>query len=167
MTPKTTYSLQDHYTELAGQLAEMCSFNRSIGRIYGMLYMSSEPLCLEEIARTCSMSKGNASVHLRTLESWEAVHRTWKPGTRKDYYSANTDLRALALKRLHEGIRKRIDQARIRIRAIRAEPDFAQSVEGAGGTFARDRVAEIESLIDQVEKASALLPKLLALKSLL
>jgi DNA-binding transcriptional regulator GbsR (MarR family) len=166
MLSTDTKSLEVHFSELAGQLAEMCSFNRSLGQIYGILYMSPEPLSLEDIAKGSRMSKGNASVHLRTLQGWEAVHRTWKSGSRKDYYAANRDIRGLAMKRLHDGIRRRLDLARVEFSAIRKDPEFSKYVEHAEGTFAKDRVAEIESLIDQVEKAAAMLPKLLMLKSL-
>src|SRR5256885_16059836 len=102
---------QNQFIEFMGQLAEMCSFNRSIGQLYGALYISSEPLCLEDIASISRMSKGNASIHLRTLEAWGAVHQASKPGSRKDYYSANTDLRGLAIRRLQEGTSRRLDHA--------------------------------------------------------
>src|SRR5262245_53482224 len=99
MEIKTAKS-QDELIHLAGQLAEMFSFNRSIGRIFGCLYISPEPLSLETIAQRCHMSKGNASIHLRTLNAWGAVHQTSSWGTRKDYYRAETNLVDLATRRV-------------------------------------------------------------------
>src|SRR5579871_2885395 len=119
MTPVNSETFQSRFIELAGQLAEMFSFSRSIGQIYGILYITPEPLCLEDIAKACSMSKGNASIHLRMLANWGAVHQTSKPGTRKDYYSANSDVRGLAIKRLQEGVARRLEHAGERIKAIR------------------------------------------------
>src|SRR5437870_2247222 len=95
-TPSATEELID----LAGRLAQMFSFNRSIGQIFGCLYLSPTPLSLEEIAKRCHMSKGNASVHVRTLHGWGAVHRASKLGTRQDYYHAETDLVDLASRRI-------------------------------------------------------------------
>src|SRR5689334_7258114 len=102
---QTTEKAQDAFANLAGEVAEMLSFNPSIGQLYGYLFVSHEALSLEAIAKACNMSKGNASIHLRTLENWGAVHRSWRPGTRKDYYTANTDIRGVAVRRLEEGIR--------------------------------------------------------------
>ena len=124
---KTTTSdpLLDSFIALAGDIAEMTSFNRSLGQLYGLLYISPEPLSLEEIARTCRMSKGNASIHLRILENWNAVHASSKPGTRKDYYTANTDLKSLVTQRLQEGISKRITRVRKRLIALEEDPAAA------------------------------------------
>src|SRR5436189_172768 len=118
--------MRSQFVEFMGQLAEMCAFNRSIGQIYGVLYLAAEPLCLEDIATACRMSKGNASIHLRALENWGAVHQSGKPGTRKDYYSANTDLRALAIKRLQEGTTRRLDHVKQRIKEIKEDPTFSE-----------------------------------------
>ena len=165
MTNMNTF--QSRFIELLGQLAEMCSFNRSIGQIYGSLYMSPEPLCLEEIARICRMSKGNASIHLRTLESWGAVHPTGKPGSRKDYYSANSDLRNLAIKRLQDGFARRLEHTHQVIKTIKEDPEFPQYLEQSDGAHCNRRLDELESLIQQIQSSLLLLPKLFELKRLL
>src|SRR5258706_10924713 len=131
MTSTTSNGVQDRFVELMGQLAEMCSFSRSIGQIYGVLYLSPEPLSLDDVATACRMSKGNASIHVRTLETWGAVHQSSKPGNRKDYYVANRDLRALMVKRLHEGLGRRIDHARTKFREIQKDPSFLEYVKQA------------------------------------
>src|SRR4051812_47837759 len=87
------------FITFAGDVAEMVSYNRSLGQLYGLLFISPEPLSLEDIASTCQMSKGNASIHLRILENWNAVQRSSKPGTRKDYYVANPDIKKLISQR--------------------------------------------------------------------
>src|SRR5438105_13195969 len=101
-----------HFTALAGEIAEGFSFNRSLGQIFCFLFISPHAVSLEEIASACDMSKGNASLHLRTLETWGAVHRTWKTGTRKDYYTATDDLKKVAVRRLQEGLSKRMEHAK-------------------------------------------------------
>src|SRR5262245_21468143 len=121
MTPPKTLASDpflDSFIALAGDIAEMASFNRSLGQLYGLLYLSQQPLSLEEIAHSCRMSKGNASIHLRILEDWNAVHSFSKPGTRKDYYTANTDLKSLVTQRLREGLSKRITLVRKRLSAL-------------------------------------------------
>ena len=58
------------FARFAGELAESFSFNRSVGQIYGLLYLQESPLSLEDIGQRLSMSKGNASINIRLLESW-------------------------------------------------------------------------------------------------
>jgi DNA-binding transcriptional regulator GbsR (MarR family) len=164
MTPTNINVIEDQFIEFMGQVAEMCAFNRSIGQIYGILYISPNPLCLEDIAKACQMSKGNASIHLRTLENWGAARQTSKPGSRKDYYSANTDLRGLAIKRLQEGTARRLEHAKQKIAAIKEDPAFSEYLRKPESSHRKTRLDEIESLIQQVQSALTMLPKLLELK---
>src|SRR5437773_7533338 len=103
MTYDKMHPFQRNIMVTAGELAELFSFNRSLGQIFGFLYISPDPVSLEDIAGACLMSKANASLHLRTLEQWGAVHRSWKPGTRKDYYTATRDIKKKLYLRLQEG----------------------------------------------------------------
>ncbi|SRR5258708_5687082 len=167
MTTIDPNAVKTHFLELGGQLAEMCSFNRSLGQIYGFLYMSPEPISLEDIAKGCRMSKGNASIHLRTLEHWGAVHQTGKSGTRKDYYSANTNIRELAMKRLQEGLNRRLDLAGQRIKTIHEDPALALHLTGPEGSLWKTRLEELESMIHETQSGFALLPKLFKLKKFL
>jgi DNA-binding transcriptional regulator GbsR (MarR family) len=167
MTERNPNSLQLHFIHLAGEMAGMFSFNRSIGQIYGLLYASPEPLSLEAIAKSCQMSKGNASIHLRTLETWGAAHRSWKPGTRKDYYAANTDLKGLAIKRLQQGMEKRIGVFKAKLQCIKEEKSLSSGKHTPAGAYAAQRLEELESLLRQVESGFSLLPKLANLKRFL
>ena len=42
------------------------------------LYLSGEPLSLEELARRLKVTKGNISVAIRQLEQMGMVHRSWQ-----------------------------------------------------------------------------------------
>lgn len=167
MTTGDHQPFQSHFIHLAGDIAEMLSFNRSMGQAYGLLYCSSQPLSLEDIAKTCQMSKGNASIHLRTLETWGAVHRSWKPGTRKDYYAANTDIKDLAAKRLQQGIEKRLTAIKLKLKAIREDKAVSPQRSNPEGAYAAKRLEDVENLLHQAESGFALLPKLLSLKRFL
>jgi DNA-binding transcriptional regulator GbsR (MarR family) len=167
MTTITLNPLIHQVVLLAGELAEMFSFNRSIGQIFGYLYMNAEPVSLEEIAASCRMSKANASLHLRTLEHWGAVTRSWKPGTRKDYYQAAADLRTVIARRLQDGIGKRLEFTRKRVDSIKADPSFQHALKDGHGAHWEKRFHEAEKLIGEVESGFALLPKLLKMKKFL
>ena len=63
----------------------------SIGRIYGVLYFSSEPLTLDEIKDQVAMSKASVSNGIRELLETDMVTKVWKKGDRKDHYIAEKD----------------------------------------------------------------------------
>ncbi len=163
MTKDQAIPVSESLTSLAGEVAEMFSFNRSLGQIFMCLYLSADPMSLEDVALGCRMSKGNASLNLRTLEGWGAVQRSWQAGTRKDYYTASGDLRALVLRRLQEGLTKRLTYAKDRLRAVQKDP----ALRGAEGGHQARRMAEIDSLIGQAESLMAFLPKALGVARLL
>src|SRR5215468_7555744 len=61
------------------------------GRIFGLLYLHTQPMALEEIAAELEQSKSNISVNIRGLVEWHLVRRAHVSGSRKDHYEAATD----------------------------------------------------------------------------
>lgn len=68
---------------------------RSLGEIYGLLFISPEALTLDQLVQRLRISKGSASQGLRTLRAFGAVKLSYQPGDRRDHYSAETDLKSL------------------------------------------------------------------------
>ncbi len=158
--PPNTDPFLASFIALAGDVAEMVSFNRSLGQLYGLLYLSMEPLSLEEIAQTCRMSKGNASIHLRILENWNAIHSSSQPGTRKDYYIANRDLKNLITQRLEEGVTKRLNLVRQRLGSLETHPNTATHLNKPENAHWKKRLQETDHLIKRVEQALPMLRQL-------
>jgi len=66
--------------------------NPLMGRIVGMLIISSEPQSLDDIVETLEMSKGPISQICRRLKERGLIEKVWIPGDRKDYYKAAEDI---------------------------------------------------------------------------
>ncbi len=62
--------------------------NRVGGQIYALLFLSEEPLSLDEIGERLGVSKSNISINIRMLEEYSLVRKVWVKGSRKDYYAA-------------------------------------------------------------------------------
>ena len=75
-----------------GRLARFVGFNEVMGRLYGTLLMSPEPLSLDDLASRLKISKGSVSMNMRALERWGMAVEVWVRGERKKYYEAETDL---------------------------------------------------------------------------
>ena len=86
-------------TELLLSLSRISGFwgfPRAMGAIYGALYLSEEPLSLDELVSQAEISKGAVSTNVRALEQLGMVHKRLRVGERKDYYVAETDFWKMA-----------------------------------------------------------------------
>lgn len=90
--------IKDKLIFQAGYIATNIGLNKAMGQIYGALYLSRKPVSLEELAKVCRMSKGNASINIRRLERWGAVKKSWAEDDRRDYYEANKDILGFTIK---------------------------------------------------------------------
>lgn len=90
------------FIEVAGRVCQRVGLPRSVGQVYGLLYLSSHPLALDDIADQLSISKASASTGTRQLAAWQAIRQVWVPGDRRDYFEALGDLREL-LRSIYSG----------------------------------------------------------------
>lgn len=78
--------------EAMGKQSSFWGLGKTVGEIFAVLYLSTVPLTLAEIAENLKVTKGNVSVSVRGLERLGMVRRTWQRGDRKVYFEAETDL---------------------------------------------------------------------------
>lgn len=100
---------RDNFVEGTGYLASTVGLNRVIGQLYAMLFVSNEPLCLDDMAETLGISKGNASVNIRELEKLGVVRKVWVKGSRRDFYEAELDLEKLIKNGIVAGAKRRMN----------------------------------------------------------
>ena len=100
--------IQDHFLEKLGFLGTLFGFNKLMGQIYGLLYLSPSPLGLDEITETLHVSKGSISINIRELEKWGGCKKVWVKGDRKDYYEAETHFKNILNKRLLDALKRRV-----------------------------------------------------------
>jgi DNA-binding transcriptional regulator GbsR (MarR family) len=82
---------RDQGIDTCGRIAEFWGFTRTMGRAFGLLYLSPEPLTQAEVGKRLGISAGSASMTLAGLVRWGVVHKVWIKGQRRDHYRAETD----------------------------------------------------------------------------
>jgi HTH-type transcriptional regulator, glycine betaine synthesis regulator len=92
-----------------GRLSAFAGFNKAMGQIYALLYLSDKPISLTEIAFELGISKGNASLNTKTMERWGLIHPVSIKGDRRDYYQAETDFWKIVRDIINERDRKEIN----------------------------------------------------------
>src|SRR5258708_31435088 len=78
--------------ETIGALMEFWGFKAMLGRIWAVLYLSSDPRSAAEIGDKLSLSAGSVSTALAELLKWGVVKKAWRPGERREFYEAETSV---------------------------------------------------------------------------
>ncbi len=88
---------------------------KSIGEIYGLLFVSTKPIAMDDIMNRLDISLGAASQGLKLLRSLGAVRTVYSPGARRDYFAADLELSKFATVFIKEELRPRVERALERI----------------------------------------------------
>ena len=74
--------------DVGGRFAQSAGLPRSVGEIYGLLYLSAKPMSAPEIGEALSISKGSVSTGTRQLLALGFIHKVWVQSERKDHFEA-------------------------------------------------------------------------------
>ena len=94
---------------------KLVGLQKSVGEIYGLLFVSSRPLCMEEIMQRLNLSLGAASQGLKLLRGVGAVKAVYSPGDRRDHFAADLELSKFATVFIKEELRPRMERALKRV----------------------------------------------------
>lgn len=147
--------LESEAVDLFVGLSQVVGLPKSVGQIYGLLYISTSPLSLDEIASRLDISKGSASQGLKFLRTTGAVRVCDDHGSRCDHYEAETALRALATGFLKEQIEPHLASGEDRLDRLKR---LASEVPAPERAHVVARVKQLEKWHD---RAAGLLPLLI------
>lgn len=99
------------FIESWGALGGQWGINKTMAQIHALLMVTDEALSMEEVMEELNISRGNASMNLRSLIDWGIVFKTYKSGERKEYFVAEKDLNELAIKISQERSKREIKPA--------------------------------------------------------
>ncbi len=125
---------------------KMLGLPKSVGEIYGLLFITPEALSLDDLVARLGISKGSASQGLRTLRELGAVRvAAGEDGARRMFYEPDVEL-----KRLVGGFIK--EQVRPHVRS--GEEKLGQIKEAAAGLDDRERENFYADRIEKMERWS-------------
>jgi len=150
--------------ELAGRLCRRLGLPRTTGQIYGLLFLATTPLSLDDIVELLGVSKASASMGTRQLQAWGAIRPTWMPGNRRDYFVVVEDLNSVLRNAYRDFIKPRLHASRRRLGDLLAGLD----AESARGVLTQDesktcseRLRNLWRLQKRFQAAAPLLERLL------
>jgi HTH-type transcriptional regulator, glycine betaine synthesis regulator len=101
--------------ETCGRIASFWGFTRTMGRAFGLLYLSTEPLPRSDVQTQLHISVGSASMTLSALVRWGVVRKVRRDGERQELYEAETDFWKMISGILNDRERKEIRAASVLI----------------------------------------------------
>jgi HTH-type transcriptional regulator, glycine betaine synthesis regulator len=141
---------RDLGVDTCGRIAEFWGFTRTMGRTFGLLYLSPQPLPQAEIQKRLGISAGSASMTLAALGRWGVVHRIRVRGERREHYQAETDFWKMISGVLNERERREISAAISVVQKARLGAGAAQeSAKGklrAEATFVAERLQRLDDI---------------------
>lgn len=91
MTDDKLARSRDALIQSLGRQSAFWGLGKTAGEMFAVLYLSAEPVSLEELAQRLKVTKGNVSVAIRQLEQFGMVRRSWQKGDRRVFFEAETD----------------------------------------------------------------------------
>ncbi|MCM3565684.1 MAG: GbsR/MarR family transcriptional regulator [Hydrogenophaga sp.] len=144
--------LQDHLPPLNrefvahfGEMGSRWGINRTVGQIYALLYLSSEPLCADQIAETLEFSRSNVSMGLKELQAWRLVRLRHFPGERREFFEAPADVWEIFRVLAEERRRREIEPTLSMLRTALLETPGNDAER-----HAQQRMREMHDLIDRL-----------------
>tara|TARA_Y100001934_G_scaffold86939_1_gene107971 strand:+ start:1289 stop:1780 length:492 start_codon:yes stop_codon:yes gene_type:complete len=134
--------LEAEFIELFVRLAQLVGQPKSIGQIYGLTYLTPEPLNLEDIMHRLEISKGSASQGLRFLRSAGAVRIVSVPNRRSDHYIAETSLRSLVSGFVKEQIEPHMEHGVERLDRLK---ELAEHEDESRKKIIQERISRLET----------------------
>lgn len=132
---------------------------RSIGEIYGLLFVSQSALSLDDLVQRLAISKGSASQGLRLLKSLGAVREVESVTERRTYYEPAVELKRLVGGFIREQIRPHLESGKTKIGRLTAT---AQDIgDPARRKFLGERVERLESWLRSGGRVLPVIQKLL------
>lgn len=102
---------RQNFIQGMSRISHFWGFPKAMGAIYGAIYLSENPVSLDELVEQVNVTKGAVSTNVRTLERLGMVHKKGQLGDRKDYYTAETDFWKIVRGVLREREQQEFDQA--------------------------------------------------------
>ena len=131
---------------------------RSIGEIYGLLFITPTPLSLDDLVVKLGISKGSASQGLRMLKSLGAIREADGITDRRTHFEPAVELKRLVGGFIREQVRPHIESGRSKVKLLgEAIPSVSQDKQ----EFVKDRVERLDQWMRRGRQVLPLLQKIL------
>lgn len=127
-----------------GEMGSRWGINRTVGQIYALLYLSKEPVCVEDIAKILGFSRSNVSMGLKELDSWRLLKTKYFQKDRKEYFTVLDDVWEIFKTLAEERKKREIEPTLSMLRDVILKPHSAEE------EYSQQKMQEMHDLIDML-----------------
>ena len=132
---------------------------KSIGEIYELLYISQDPLSLDDLVAKLGISKGSASQGLKVLRTLGAIREVEGVDSRRTYFEADLRLKQLVGGFIRQEVRPHLQSGEAKLQSL-AEA-AANEDDPVAREFYQDRIAKLNRWSKKARLVLPLLQKVL------
>ncbi len=126
-----------------GEMGSRWGINRTVGRIYALLFLSPDPLNADQIVEKLGVSRSNVSMSLKELLAWDLVRLKHLPDDRRDHFATPADLWEIVRTLVAERKKREIDPTLTKLRELEMQPPI-----GVAEIHAHGKIADLRRLIE-------------------
>ena len=149
---------KDSFINTWGSLGTLWGINKAMAQIHALLFISPEPLSMEDIMEELHISRGNTSMNLRQLIDWGIVYKTSVAGERKEFFKSEKDVQELARTVARERSRREIQPT------LKVLKDVC-SIEDDGSVKTKELIKKTKELYELASTAAAILNRIASQES--
>lgn len=144
---------KDKFISTWGSLGSLWGINKAMAQIQALLFISTQPLSMEDIMKDLKISRGNTSMNLRQLMDWGIVTKVLISGERKEFFTTEKDVQELARIVAKERSRREIKPV---IKVL----EEVSSIEDDGSEKTKELIKQTKALKDLTDDLDTLMNKL-------
>ena len=150
---------RENFIQGLSHVSQFWGFPKAMGAIYAVIYLSPDPVSLDQLVEQVNVTKGSVSTNVRALERLGMVHRHIQIGERKDYYVAEIDFWKIVRGILKEREKGEFDLA---LRSVDASLEMVRtsastSADQRLSSFYLERLTTIHSFFNSLDNLVAML----------
>ena len=114
----------------------------SVGEIYGLLFISQQPLAQADFVEKLGISKGSASQGLNLLKALGALNEVEGADSRRTYFTANLNLKRLVGGFIRNQVRPHLRSGEAKMDGLQAIAELEEDPEQRA--FVQERLEKLE-----------------------
>lgn len=146
---KNLSELEVEAIEMFINFLKLIGLPKSVGEIYGLLFVSPKPLAMDTIIERLDISLGAASQGLKLLRNLGAVKAVYSPGERRDHFVADLELSKFATVFIKEELMPRMDRGMERIKRME---ELLPTMSPAERKITEARIERLRHWLDKGQK---------------
>ncbi len=158
-TPNTLVEIERQVVCLFADGVRVAGLPKSVGEIYGLLFVSAEPLAMDDLVVRLKISKGSVSQGLKFLRTLGAIREVDGPDVRRTYYEGDIELKKLVGGFIREQMRPHMESGKDRLKSL--EVEVAKEEDAAKQAFYDERVKKLERWLKQAKLVLPLIQRVL------